>query len=218
MKRALTTTAAAVVLLLAPGMARAQNLLVNGSFEAPVSGGGNEIIPGGSTFITGWTTILSGVERFSPQAFGSGAARDGALVVDICPFTFTGGGIQQSFATVPGTAYRLAFSAGTANSFGRTGTAVIEAIVGTEARTFGLSNPSAIIAWQDFGIDFVADSASTTLTFRNTQDANTHFAFIDAVSVTVPGAAAVPEPGTLGLAALPLAGLVLLRRRPLQGN
>jgi hypothetical protein len=201
-KIVLTAASAAAVIALAAPAVRAQNLLVNGSFEEPASGGGNEILPGGSAAITGWTTLLNGVERFAPPVFGVGAARDGALVVDICPFTFTGGGIQQTFATTPGLTYRLEFAAGTSTASGRSGAAIIEAIVGPETRTFNLANPSAVIAWQDFAIDFVADSASTTLAFRNTQDANTHFAFIDAVSVTRPSAAAVPEPGTLVLLAV----------------
>lgn len=193
-------SAVATFLLFLPARsATAQNLLINGSFELPASNGSNEVIPGNSTFITGWTTTRNGVERFNPALFASGTAQDGSLVIDICPFTFTGGGIQQTFATTPNQLYRLTFFAGTSNASSRTGDCVIDVLVGNVTQSFTLLNQQAAIIWNPFTIDFTATDALTTLTFDNTQNANSHFANLDNVSVTSLSAAAAPEPGTLSL-------------------
>ena len=149
------TFALLATLLFAP-VSHAQ-LLTNGSFELPASGGGNQIIPGGdSVTITGWTTTQSGVERFNPAVFGSGAAADGTIVIDICPFTFTGGGITQTFATVAGTEYVLSFQAGTANSFGRTGNYLSTVSVGNVVQQFSGVNLSSTIVWETFTVPFTA--------------------------------------------------------------
>lgn len=200
-------TLALLATLLLTSVSHAQ-LLTNGSFELPVSNGDNQIIAGGdSTSITGWTTLLSGVERFGPPTFALGAAADGTIVIDICPSTFTGGGITQTFATTPGMEYVLNFQAGTANSFGRTGDYISTVSVGNMIQQFSGVNLSSTIVWETFTVPFTAQDAATTVTFTNGQNANTHFSFIDAASVTV-----VPEPGTAGLLALP-AMFVWLRRR-----
>lgn len=190
------------------------NLLTNGSFELPVGNGQNQIIPGGdSTAVLGWTTILSGVERFDPTLYSVGSAPDGNIVIDVCPFNFTGGGIQQTFATTVGQQYTLSFSAGTSNAFGRTGDAVLNVSVGNVAQSFTLQNLQAVAVYNTYTVPFTATAATTLLTFQNLQDANTHFAFIDRVSV--PGITAAPEPGALTfvLATLPLMGAAFRRKR-----
>ncbi len=97
----------------------AGNLLTNGSFELPGTNGtvlGYAYYPGGSTALPGWTTLLSGVEYGDPsQSDGVipiylGVAQDGSQYVDLAPVTFTGGGgIQQTFSTVPGQNYEVSF-------------------------------------------------------------------------------------------------------------
>lgn len=213
-KRILAPAAVCVwTCFIAVAAARAQgNLLTNGSFELPTSNGNNEIISGGdSTSLTGWTTVLSGVERFSPTIYGVGSAPDGQLVVDICPFTFTGGGIQQTFSTVVGQQYTLSFLAGTSNAFGRTGDAIVDVFVGNVSQSFTLQNFQATTVYNTYTVPFTATTALTTLTFQNTQDANTHFAFID--RVVIPTAA--PEPSPLGLLLVSVLGasLVVTARR-----
>lgn len=70
----------------------ASSLLNNGSFEDF----GYEYIKGGSTTITGWQTVLNGVERANPSVrvgpadvnkVNIGAAKDGSLIVDLAPST-----------------------------------------------------------------------------------------------------------------------------------
>ena len=207
------STALLVALLaLAASPAAHANLLTNGSFELPAGTGENQIIPGGNAVsVAGWTTTQNGVERFSPSFYGFGAAADGSIVLDICPFTFTGGGITQTFTTTPGTQYTLQYQATTVNSFGRTGDYVSTVSVGNVTQQFSGVNLSGTVAWRTFTVPFTAQTASTTLTFTNGQDANTHFCLIDAVSVTSP--AVVPEGGALSLLLTGSLALVVRMRR-----
>src|SRR5262249_30528293 len=71
------------------------DLINNGSFENPPVPGGYEYVPGGLTTISGWQTILTGVERFDPQIYGAGVASDGSLTLDLNTDVGAGGGIQQ---------------------------------------------------------------------------------------------------------------------------
>lgn len=188
---------------------QAANLLTNASFENPGCAG-NCILGGGSTFVTGWTTVLSGAEYFNAPAFGF-AGVDGVMVVDLANFVFSAGGIQQSFVTAPGQQYTLSFYAGNSLSSGRTGTGDVRVQVGNVDVV--LQTPvalSAAIAWSLVSVDFVAQSSQTTLTFSNLQNANLHFALIDGIGVDV---AAVPEPGSWALVAGGLLGLAALGRR-----
>lgn len=185
--------------------------VINGGFELPNSSGSNQVISGGDSLaITGWTTTNNGVERFDPAIYGIGSAFEGSLIVDLAPFTFTGGGIQQTFPTVAGQSYVLSFVGGTSNAFGRTGTAVIDVTVGSSFQSFTLTNLQTLVTWTTYAIPFTATAATTTVLFENTQDANTHFAFIDAVSL---GSSVAPEPSTLGLLALAPLLSVAGRRR-----
>ena len=206
------TALVAVVALAISTPASAQ--LVNGSFELPVSSGLNQIISGGdSTSITGWTTTRNGVERFDPALYSVGPAPSGSIIVDICPFTFTGGGIQQTFATTVGQTYMLSFFAATSNASGRTGDAIINVSVGNASQSISLVNRQTLAVWNTYNIGFTATDASATLLFENVQDANTHFAFIDGAAVTTATASAAPEPGSLALLALPFIGAIIARRR-----
>lgn len=181
--------------------------LVNGSFESPGCAG-NCILGGGVSTVSGWTTFANGVEYFNAPAFG-GTAVDGVMIVDLATYVYSAGGIRQTFATDVGQTYTVSFSAGNSLSSGRTGTGDVRVQVAGVDQTFATAAAlSATYAWRQVDLQFVATSASTTLSFSNSQDANTHFAFIDAVSVS-----AVPEPAALALWAAGLAGLALRTRR-----
>lgn len=200
---------AATALLLAAGGAHAANLFENGSFESPGSAG-NTILPGGSTFVTGWTTVLNGVEYF--DATGYGGAADGVMIVDLADYIYSAGGIEQAVDTVVGTTYEVAFSAGNYLGFGRTGTGVVKVTIDGVTQAFDTAvATTSTIAWKQISFAFVATQSETTIRFWNDQNANQYFAFIDAVGV----APAVPEPQTWALLAGGL-GLVgwAARRRP----
>jgi len=188
--------------------AQAASLLVNGSFESPGCAG-NCILGGGSTAITGWTTVLTGVEYFVPSLYGIGGAPDGVMVVDLANYVYSAGGIEQSFATVAGQHYTVSFFAGNVKTFGRTG----DGDVRVEAGDLDVVVPTAVAtdghyAWKSITLDFQALAATTTLRFTNTQDAYTHFAFIDGVAATP-----VPEPGAWALMAGGLIGVAGVARR-----
>lgn len=192
------------------------DLLVNGSFETGPAGSYAEL-PGGSGALAGWTPTLSGVEYFQPTAFTVSLAEDGLYAVDLANYVYTGGGISQTFATTAGQAYSVDFWGGTQAVSGRDGTGVIDVFVnGSLAGSFALAGPTAAIDWREFGLDFTATGAATTLEFRNTQDPYLHFAYLDDVTVGAAapaGEPAVPEPSAAWL--LPI-GLLLLAavRRP----
>lgn len=183
-------------------------LLVNGGFENP--GTSYVALPGNSTYIAGWTTVLSGVEYYSA---GSSAA-SGTMVVDLANYTYQqGGGLQQAFATTPGASYALGFWAGNVKASGRDGTGEVRVQVGNVDQTFATAvAASGAYAWRWIDVAFTAQAASTTLTFSNTQDPWLHFALIDGASASV--SAAVPEPETyvLMLAGLGLVGFSVRRR------
>jgi hypothetical protein len=185
----------ATALLFSAGGAHAANLFENGSFESPGSAG-NSILPGGSTFVTGWTTVLNGVEYFN--ATGYGGAADGVMIVDLAHYIYSAGGIEQTVDTVAGATYDVAFSAGNYLGFGRTGTGVVKVTIDGVTQAFDTAvATTGTIAWKEISFEFVATQSETTIRFWNDQNANQYFAFIDGVGVTP----AVPEPETWALLA-----------------
>ncbi len=185
--------------------AQAGNLLVNPGFEHPDNAFLNVLMPGGYTWISGWTTTGTGVHwmRESLGYFTDPVGRD---AVDLANYTYANGGIKQSFATLAGAKYLVEFSGMTYQNAGNDGTGEITALIDNAViDTYQLVNhSSASNAWQNFSFVFTATGASTTLEFRNTLPAAKQYSFLDNVSVT---AAPVPEPETY---ALMLAGLGLL--------
>jgi len=163
------------------------NLLTNGSFELPSLPSNYEAVPGDSTAITGWKTILNGVERGNLKVNGApgttGTPQDGKLAVDLCPLTFTGGGIQQNFPTTPGAMYHVSFYGSTLEGAGRDGTGQIDVSIDSIHQLFNVVNHTLNLTWMQFCFDFKATQTKSTLRFENNQDANLHFAFIDNVQV-----------------------------------
>lgn len=197
-----------LVALLAPlavaGPAAAANLFANGSFETP--GYGYALYGSGSGAITGWTTVLSGVEHYAPSAFGLGAAADGRMAVDLANYTFASGGIEQTLATLVGQSYDVSFWAGNSRSSGRDGTGVVK--VSVDATTLAFATADATTSdhvWAQRSFSFVATGSSTTIRFWNDQNPLAHFAVIDGVSAVASTPGVVPEPGSLALAGLGMA-------------
>ena len=178
-------------------------LITNGSFEDNTNTG--QFQATGSTAITGWTTTLSGVEYFQP---GAGNAREGDWVIDLAYVTSSlSGGIAQSISTVNGEQFNLDFSLGTFAGLGRDGTAEVQLLIDDAVvGTYTITNLTANYVWEDHSYVHTATGSSTKIEFRNEENANFHFAFLDGV-----GTSAIPEPSSTAL--LVLGSALLLRQR-----
>jgi hypothetical protein len=218
-----TCLLAAAMLLLAVNPSWA-NLIVNGSFETFVIAG-TDVDFGGfvryfspppNTDITDWTiTGSSGghpnsvdlVHSFGYPAFAGNQSLD--MEGDVG----ASGVIFQSFATTPGVTYDLSFAYGN-NPFGFGGT-MNALVTGTSVllnqNVSHNTSTGANMHYVLFSQNFVADSATTTLEFAALTNSGFGIA-LDAVDVSV-ASAPMPEPASLTLLAIGLAGLGFSRRR-----
>jgi Protein of unknown function (DUF642)/PEP-CTERM motif len=205
--------------------AAAPDLLTNESFETPlVPVGGFTNFGSGSTAITGWTVV-------GPEA----SVVSGSFVSECCKFPagdamqwldLTGDlsnqveGVEQSVATVAGKTYDVSFEVGNVfdprGIYGTTSTVAVM-VNGTSVGTFTNSCTTCTdtLTWENFTTSFVASGSTTMVEFLNQDPTNDNSNGLDKVVLT--GAAgAAPEPATLGLLTLGLAGVGLFRRRRLK--
>lgn len=171
----------------------ARAALVNGSFEPENPSFAYQALPGGSTAIPGWTTTDTGAEWFQAQVYGA-PAPDGQYVVDIANYVYSAGGVQQTFATQAGAVHVVTFMLGTSQSFGRDGTCEIVVAADAVTETFAAVNHGNLAVYTPCTFTFVADDASATLSLRCLQNANLHFAYIDAVTLN-PTTTGIPDTG-----------------------
>ncbi len=159
--------------------------IVNGGFEPSGPASSYYLLGGGSTAISGWTTTDTGVEWYNPTAYGTGSAHDGSYIVDLANYTYSAGGLQQTFATTPGEIVSITFWLSTTVGSGRDGTCQIVVDADGQSATYTASNPSTQNVWNQKTFTFTADDTAATLRFRCLQNANAHFANIDGVSQNV---------------------------------
>ena len=202
--------------LLAYGSNAFAELIVNGDFNT------------GMPNAPGWTVIgnVSHVGAGGPPFwFGAGtAAENGPGVIAFnAGNTPPNGSIAQSFGTVAGSNYTVEFDFGVTEN--GTSATVMQGLIATVLGTGNIvlgtlavsdtNSPSLPNNLDTYTFSFVANGAQATLRFSDLQTNGT-FNFdgvLDNVSVTGPAPAQIPEPGTLGLLGVALAGLALRRRR-----
>ena len=186
-------------------------ILINGSFESPIFGSTQNLA--GAFSLGAWS------------GFGPSNGGNAGLVVGVDNglgpasgsqhFTFNGGNpsdqgwIEQTFSTVPGTAYVVEFAIG--RSGGGQALSLLASVSGLGSLASASFSPAASAGYSVASFAFVADHSSVVLRFADTSGGNSvSDMYLDSVSVM----AAVPEPAVsavvLGVAA---AGLVGWRRR-----
>lgn len=167
--------------LLAAMPARAE-LIVNGGFESPSLGPAPfATYPPGAP--TGWTVVSGSVDVLAPGFWGTPFEASQMLDLD----GSTPGVIEQSFATVPGTRYRLSFAYPN-TPFGTT-PAQAEVRVASGgvvlAHTVTHSTSTAAnLGWASFSGTFVASGSTSTLRFTSLSPGTSNGGITpDAVSV-----------------------------------
>lgn len=228
--------AAVVCTALVAERGRAENLIVNGSFETPVATNGIITVLASGTTPLGfdWTVATGGVEitrqgyigGSSGQSPFNGPAYQGSQWLDLDAEQTPGPGtLFQTFATTAGSAYDLTFAYASNPYRAYPGPAkatvrVFDTTSTTDLLTaFQISHGSSTGSnydWQVSGpVTFTATGASTTLRFASDNPLNSDAGiFLDGISVT----AAVPEPaacsivGALACVAAPLAAAKRFKR------
>lgn len=199
------------------------NLFVNGSFEAPVLPSSQFVSYAvGSSGLTGWTIVGPAGQALSqvPSTFAGNPpfqfpAEDGNQWMDLTGFNNNAPvGLAQTIATTPGHAYAITFWVGNVSGglFGTTSTVNVELSQGGGGSCTN-TTPGLVLSWMKCMVNFTADGASTTVTFRNADPSFDNSNGLDNVSIDL-ARSAVPEPASWAMliAGFGLTGGLLRRR------
>jgi len=195
------------------------NLITNGSFEDItnfVDNTGQDtmvVAPGGSA-LTGWQVVtrelawLGPANPFSVFApIGGGSYfLDLTSYTDSVPFA----GVTQTIATAAGQQYTLEFDLGSSSQFGLPD--AIQVVAGSLNQNFS-SLLTGLNEWQHISTTFTATGPTTLISLQGTQGVS--YIGLDNVIVNANGGTtppSVPEPASLALLVIGLAGNLFMRR------
>jgi len=189
----------------------------NGSFDVGAPATFVFDIPAGSTQIPGWTVSVGTVDWITSNWVSS----QGTSSLDLVG-SFAVGGVAQTFDTVPGTTYVVAFDLA-GNPGGPPVVKPLAVTVNgvTSSFTFDTTGRSgAAMGWTRHSLTFTASGTSSTIAFVSdvTGTGTNAGAALDNVTITAQGAAAsaaeIPLPWAhVGAALLVLLGAAGLARR-----
>jgi len=182
------------------------NLIINGGFEGPVLAPLDLYQHRVANQLTGWSVVSSyiGVVQFNNLY---DLASEGSQAVQ---FETLGDRISQSFATVTGQSYTLAFDLYRYRGSVTSGWPTLGVTVGNINNATFVGNGSA--GYVTNTLQFMAVSSITALTFTYPWNSPGPFPELDNVSVSSP--AAVPIPAAFWLFGSGLIGLLGFLRKP----
>lgn len=196
------------------GLAHAENLVLNGSFEegklVPDFEPGYMLVKPGSSLIPDWT-VIGGTIGIAGEGHRNVPAIYGERFVDLTGITRNpqGYGIQQTINTVAGMYYTLGFDIGNSTLPDYGAISSLMATAGNTSQIFTHTGNDGVNSWRHFSMGFLATGAKTDISFVSKASAN--YIGLDNVSVI----SAVPEPQTYGmlLGGLGMIGFALSRRK-----
>lgn len=165
--------------------------LVNGDFETPVIAAASflDFGPGAEPPGFAWTVVTNTVDLISKGVLGTtGLTYSGNQAVDLVGYGSTGG-IKQSFTTVSGTTYNLAFAYcnNAVSTTSASASVVVKDESGTAFWSRMVAHDTSTLAncdWTLFADTFTAVGTTTTLEFDNVMGNNSGGIVIDAVTVS----------------------------------
>ncbi len=185
------------------------NITMTAIYTAPSGGGGSGFVNGNfESALTGWTTAGSS----GTVVLGSGftGSNSTSLVKFNSGNTTTDGILNQTFTTTPGTTYTVSFDMGVYDFVNAPQTIQISATGSGSllSQNFTLNGiGGGNVAWATRTASFTANSATTTLTFRDLSSTGAGLdLLLDNVTVNGGGGGGGPTTRTLTVSSTPVAG------------